>query len=153
MITFLTLRRLSALVLVTPLVLASAPIPAHSSEKEVRPVPRGVVLNLGGLPLSQLTTTVPAAILTGWREQTRLGDSSVPRALATRPARQPATITSDPLWNGIFIGAAVGAGVGLKLAEIALVTGGPTNEAKKFRGVLLTTAIGAGIGALVDAIR
>ena len=145
MTTCLTLRRLSALTLAVTLALASAPLPAYAAQQETA-VPAGPrsVLTLGGQPISPLTAL--GAILTEVLEP-------VSHPPATRPARQPTAGSRDPLWNGIAIGAEVGAKFGLKLAEIDPFIGGPTTDAQKFRGVLLTTAFGAGIGALVDAIR
>ena len=152
--TCVTLRRVSALVVVV--VLAGAPLWAHASEEEagaVRPVPPRAVLTLDGQPLSQVMTRALGAILARWREQAQLGDAGMLRALATQPARQAATASSDPLWNGIAIGAGIGAL--FFFASTPVVCGSEDDcpffsNASPLPGFVV---IGAGIGALVDSLR
>ena len=127
---------------------------------DVRPAPRRV-LTVGGQPFSQFTITAQRALLTNLRPQVQLPrDQSLAvsdAAVSTRwRGSQPNTAARDPLWNGMAIGAAIGAGsilvVGVHCASAAQNCSRPGGAA--FAGVVaLWAGIGAGIGALVDFLR
>lgn len=67
-----------------------------------------------------------------------------------RPARQLPTTSRDPLWNGMLIGAAVGAGT--YYLDVGAYCEGPC-AFFPVDGFLVSTGIWAGIGALIDFLR
>jgi len=85
--------------------------------------------------------------------QTRLGwQVRIPESQVSRVEVQP----SDPIWNGLIIGAAVGAGVGLAAGNV-YCKDAPTEWCAEEEGHqlpgLLFGGIGAGIGAGIDAMH
>jgi hypothetical protein len=151
MTTGLTLRRLSAFMLVVILLLTGAPRPVHAGE-EKSPVrsTRRHVLTLGGQPLSQIMAATPGTNLTGWREQNLRRGRSVSGGRVTRPARQRSASSRDSLWNGILIGAAVG--VAAYYVALGAYCEGPC-DFYPADGLLVSGGIGAGVGALIDVVR
>ena len=66
-------------------------------------------------------------------------------------ARQAEAQQRDPLWNGVVIGAAVGAGAGVAFTHA--VRDSDLVFSQYARGALVFGAIGAGVGLGVDALR
>ncbi len=78
----------------------------------------------------------------------------VPDAAGAQP-RQPATSHKDRLWNGMLIGAAIGAAAGMLVAPPAFCGRNDSECAAIVRVAIGLPAIGAGIGvgALVDGLH
>ncbi len=168
----LLLRRILTVTLVVALVTMGVPIPGYASggqeqtlkndqvnavalDNDGQPVTdnaaqRKNVLTLGGRPIWQIaSTTGRTGAAFSFAEMT-------PGELGTLRARQPTTTTSDPLWNGIAIGAGVGALTGLAVgAAFCEGSAGIHCESGRVQGQAAVgyAVIGAGIGALVDFLR
>ena len=147
------IRRVSALTLVLTLTTIGVPVPANASGEQEQPSAPNSVLTLNGQPIRQFIST------TGRSRDAFSFAGLTPGGLGTLRARQAVrTNTSDPLWNGIAIGAAVGAGSGL--LAVAAYCGSlsfPDSCRDPYQDAAETAgwwgAIGAGVGLLVDFLR